>query len=240
MLNVSVDGTVSTPSYELALYYLVVSNTVFCFSGRGAPSDHSEQQLQMLVDQVMYRAASSNAVMSSFNESLQLQQQHQQQQLQQQQQLNLQIHQQNKQVQQEQLHGRQQQQQQQQQPLQKQQRQQQPQQQKLQKQQQKQQQHILQQHHLEQHHQLQQQQLHQQQQLLRCAIESEQMAPTARGPCRSRVCPIPSSCGRTPSPNQTTGSRDTPTAAVIVATTPAAATAAATKHCEQQQLRRWQ
>ena len=143
MLNVSVDGTVSNPSYELALYYLFVSNTVSFFSERGAPSDHSEQQLQMLMDQMMYRAASSNAVMSSFNESLQYQawqqqQQHQQQQLQQhqqQQQLNLQIHQHNKQVQQEQLHGRQQQPQQQQQPLQKQQRQQQPQQQKQQKQQ---------------------------------------------------------------------------------------------------------
>ena len=178
----SVGGTVSSLSYELALYYLVVYNTVSCFSERGAPSDHSEQQRQMLMDQMMYRAASSNATMSSVNESLQYQawqqqQQHQQQQLQQhqhqqQQQLNLQIHQQNKQEQQEQLHGRQQQQQQQQQPLQKQQRQQQPQQQK----QQKQQQHMLQQQHLQQHHQLQQQQLHQQQQLLRYAIESEQMA----------------------------------------------------------------
>ena len=182
----SVGGTVSSLSYQLALYYLVVSNTVSCFSERGAPSDHSEQQRQMLMDQMMYRAASSNATMSSFNESLQYQawqqqQEHQQQQLhqhqhQQQQQLNLQIHQQNKQEQQEHLNGRQQQQQQQQQPLQKQQRQQQPQQQKQQKQQQKQQQRMLQEQHLQQHHQLQQQQLHQQQQLLRYAIESEQMA----------------------------------------------------------------
>ena len=169
---------VSSPSYELALYYVAFSNTVSFFSERGAPSDHSEQQRQMLMDQMMYRAASSNAAMSSFNESLQYQawqqqQQHQQQQLQQHQhqqqhQLNLQIHQQNKEVQQQQH--------QQQQPLQKQQRQQQPQQQKQQKQHQKQQQHILQQQHLDQHHQLQQQQLHQQQQLLRYAIESEQMA----------------------------------------------------------------
>ena len=175
--------TASSPSYEIALYDLVVSNTVPCFSERGAPSDHSEQKRQMLMDQMMYRAASSNAAMSSLNESLQYeawqqQQQHQQQQLQQhqrqqQQQLNLQIHQQNKEEQEEQFHGRQQQQQQQQQPLQKQQRQQQPQQ---QKQQQKQQQHMLQQQHLQQHHQLQQQQLHQQQQLLCYAIESEQMA----------------------------------------------------------------
>ena len=174
--------TASSPSYEIALYDLVVSNTVPCFSERCAPSDHSEQQRQMLMDQMMYRAASSNAAMSSFNESLQYeawqqQQQHQQQQLQQhqrqqQQQLNLQIHQQNKEEQEEQFHGRQQQQQQQQQPLQKQQRQQQPQQQK----QQKQQQHMLQQQHLQQHHQLQQQQLHQQQQLLCYAIESEEMA----------------------------------------------------------------
>ena len=182
----SVGGTVSSPSYELALYYVAFSNTVSFFSERGAPSDHSEQQRQMLMDQLMYRAASSKAAMSSFNESLQYQawqqqQQHQQQQLQQHQhqqqhQLNLQIHQQNKQVQEEQLQDRQQQQHKQQQPLQKQQRQQPPQQQKQQKQQQKQQQHILQQQHLDQHHQLQQQQLHQQQQLLRYAIESEQMA----------------------------------------------------------------
>ena len=182
----SISGTVSNPSYELALYYVAFYNTVSFFSERGAPSDHSEQQRQMLMDQMMYRATSSNAAMSSFSESLQYQawqqqQQHQQQQLQQHQhqqqhQLNLQIHQQNKQVQQEQLQGRQQQQHEQQQPLQKQKRQQQPQQQKQQKQQQKQQQHILQQQHLDQHHQLQQQQLHQQQQLLRYAIESEQMA----------------------------------------------------------------
>ena len=139
----------------------------------------------MSLDQMMYRAASSNAAMSSFNESLQYQawqqqQEHQQQHLQQhqhqqQQQMNMQIHQQNKQEQQEQLHGRQQHQQQQQQPRQKQQLQQQPQQQNQQKQQQKQQQHMLQQH-LQQHHQLQQQQLHQLQQLQRYAIESEQMA----------------------------------------------------------------
>ena len=188
-----VGRTVSIPSYELASYDLVVSNTVSCFSERDALRDHSEQQSQMSLDQMMYRAACSNAAMSSINESLQYQawqqqQQHQQQQLQQhqhqhqqQQQLNLQIHQQNIQEQQEQLHGRQQQEQQQQQPLNKQQRQQQPQQHKQHKQQQKRQQHMLQ-HHLQQHHQLQQQQLHQQQQLMRYAIESEQMASYYR-PC---------------------------------------------------------
>ena len=195
----SVGRTVFNPSNDLALYDLVVSNTVSCFSERDAPRDHSEQQRQMSLDQMMYRAASSNAAMSSVNESLQYQawqqqQQHQQQQLQQhqhqqQQQLNLQIHQQNNQEQQEQHHGRRQQQQQQQQPLNKQQWQQQPQQQKQHKQQQKQQQHMLQ-HHLQQHHQLQQQQLHQQQQLMRYAIESEQMASYYR-PC---TMPFPGLC----------------------------------------------